>query len=56
MLGLIATTRQGADILKTLNWESVRHKVEDSWPVVEVKEEALPYSKWFVSSLSAATG
>lgn len=56
MLGLIATTRQGADILKTLEWESVRHKGEDSWPVVEVKEEALPYSKWFVSSLSAATG
>ena len=56
VLGLIATTRQGADILKTLNWESVRHKGEDSWPVVEVKEEALPYSKWFVSSLSAATG
>lgn len=56
MLGLIATTRQGADILKNLNWESVRHKGEDCWPVVEVKEEALPYSKWFVSSLAAATG
>ena len=56
VLGLVATTRQGADILKALNWESVRHKGEDSWPVVEVKEEALPYSKWFVSSLSAATG
>lgn len=55
VLGLIATTRQGADILKTLNWESVRHKGEHSWPVVEVTEEALPYSKWFVSSLSAAT-
>ena len=52
VLGLIATTRQGADILKSLNWESVRHKEEDRWPAVEVKEEALPYSKWFVSSLA----
>ena len=56
MLGLIATTRQGTDILKCLNWDSVRHRGEASWPVVEVKEEALPYSKLFVSSLAAATG
>lgn len=48
VLGLIAKTREGADILRELEWESVRHMGEDKWPVLETsvenKEEVLPFS------------
>ncbi|KAJ7386353.1 hypothetical protein OS493_008474 [Desmophyllum pertusum] len=48
VLGLIAKTREGADILRELEWESVRHMGEDKWPVLETsvenKEEVIPLS------------
>lgn len=48
VLGLIAKTREGADILRDLEWESVRHMGEDKWPVLETslenKEEVVPLS------------
>ncbi|XP_068727211.1 rapamycin-insensitive companion of mTOR-like isoform X1 [Montipora capricornis] len=48
VLGLIAKTREGADILREQEWESVRHIGEDAWPVMETsvenKEEVIPFS------------
>lgn len=45
---MIAKTREGADILRELEWESVRHMGEDKWPVLETsvenKEEVIPFS------------
>ena len=45
---MIAKTREGADILRDLEWESVRHMGEDKWPVLETsvenKEEVVPFS------------
>ena len=45
---MIAKTREGADILRELEWESVRHMGEDKWPVLETsvenKEEVIPLS------------
>ncbi|XP_074611135.1 rapamycin-insensitive companion of mTOR-like isoform X3 [Acropora palmata] len=47
VLGLISKTREGADILRELEWESVRHIGEDCWPVMETtvenKEEVIPF-------------
>lgn len=44
---MISKTREGADILRELEWESVRHIGEDSWPVMETtvenKEEVIPF-------------
>ena len=42
MLGLISKTRQGADILSTLGWESIRHCRGDYFPVIEDREETPP--------------
>ncbi|XP_033125633.1 rapamycin-insensitive companion of mTOR-like [Anneissia japonica] len=38
VLGLLAKTKQGSDILSTLGWESIRHSRRDRWPVVEVQD------------------
>lgn len=35
VLGLLACTCRGADILNELGWESVRHKRTERWPVQE---------------------
>jgi len=35
VLGLISSTRKGADILNDYGWESVRHCHGEMWPVVE---------------------
>ena len=35
MLGLLASTKKGADILRDFGWESVRHTRTDVWPVIE---------------------
>ena len=47
VLGLIAKTREGADILREQEWESVRHIGEDAWPIMETsvenKEEVIPF-------------
>ncbi|XP_078353189.1 rapamycin-insensitive companion of mTOR-like isoform X2 [Oculina patagonica] len=57
VLGLIAKTREGADILRELEWESVRHMGEDKWPVLETsvenKEEVIPYSSYIVEPRNA---
>ncbi|XP_043925810.1 rapamycin-insensitive companion of mTOR [Protopterus annectens] len=34
VLGLLAKTKQGCDILKQHNWDSVRHSRRQPWPVV----------------------
>lgn len=56
VLGLIAKTREGADILRDLGWESVRHIGEDAWPVMETsvenKEEVIPFGYFRCESLS----
>lgn len=48
MLGLLAKTREGADLLRDLEWESVRHQGDERWPVVETKvenkEEVIPFT------------
>ncbi|KAM7147671.1 rapamycin-insensitive companion of mTOR isoform 7-T13 [Molossus nigricans] len=41
VLGLIAKTKQGCDILKCHNWDSVRHSRKHLWPVVPDDVEQL---------------
>lgn len=41
MLGLIAKTKQGCDILKHYNWDAVRHSHRQPWPVVPDDMEPL---------------
>lgn len=41
MLGLIAKTKQGCDILKHHNWDAVRHSRRQPWPVVPDDMEQL---------------
>lgn len=41
MLGLIAKTKQGCDILKLHNWDAVRHSRRQPWPVVPDDMEQL---------------
>lgn len=41
MLGLIAKTKQGCDILKHYNWDAVRHSRRQPWPVVPDDMEQL---------------
>ncbi|XP_070563534.1 rapamycin-insensitive companion of mTOR-like isoform X2 [Ptychodera flava] len=41
VLGLIAKTRHGAEMLSRLGWESTRHSREEIWPVVEEKDVLL---------------
>ena len=57
VLGLIAKTREGADILRDLEWESVRHLGKEKWPVLEDlvdnKEELMPFSYLSVENLSS---
>ncbi|XP_077980982.1 rapamycin-insensitive companion of mTOR-like [Glandiceps talaboti] len=38
VLGLIAKTKQGTEILSRLGWESIRHNRENVWPVVQEKD------------------
>ncbi|KAI8509714.1 hypothetical protein Bbelb_121420 [Branchiostoma belcheri] len=38
VLGLVAKTRQGCDILREHGWESVRHGRDDPWPVVDNRD------------------
>lgn len=56
VVGLIAKTREGTDILHDLEWESIRHIGEDAWPVVETsienKEEVIPFGYIRGESLS----
>lgn len=42
VLGLISKTRQGADSLSCLGWESIRHSRGEYFPVVEDRENNLP--------------
>ncbi|XP_048583211.1 rapamycin-insensitive companion of mTOR isoform X2 [Nematostella vectensis] len=42
VLGLIAKTRQGADILQDLEWESIRHMGEEQWPVLDSRDQIIP--------------
>ncbi|XP_002741655.1 rapamycin-insensitive companion of mTOR-like [Saccoglossus kowalevskii] len=41
VLGMIAKTKNGADLLRSLGWESVRHSRKDIWPVVEEDDDLL---------------
>ncbi|XP_063310065.1 rapamycin-insensitive companion of mTOR isoform X2 [Pelobates fuscus] len=41
VLGLLAKTKQGCDILKHYNWDSVRHSRRHPWPVVPDDMEQL---------------
>ncbi|XP_074062888.1 rapamycin-insensitive companion of mTOR isoform X2 [Macrotis lagotis] len=41
VLGLIAKTKQGCDILKYHNWDAVRHSRKQPWPVVPDDMEQL---------------
>ncbi|XP_044520205.1 rapamycin-insensitive companion of mTOR isoform X3 [Gracilinanus agilis] len=41
VLGLIAKTKQGCDILKFHNWDAVRHSRKQPWPVVPDDMEQL---------------
>ncbi|XP_008064711.1 rapamycin-insensitive companion of mTOR isoform X2 [Carlito syrichta] len=41
VLGLIAKTKQGCDILKCHNWDAVRHSRKHPWPVVPDDVEQL---------------
>ncbi|KAM9250995.1 rapamycin-insensitive companion of mTOR isoform 2-T2 [Cariama cristata] len=41
VLGLIAKTKQGCDILKHHNWDAVRHSRRQAWPVVPDDMEQL---------------
>lgn len=41
VLGLIAKTKQGCDILKCHNWDAVRHSRKHLWPVVPDDVEQL---------------
>ncbi|KAK3090902.1 hypothetical protein FSP39_015586 [Pinctada imbricata] len=41
VLGLLASTREGAEYLNQLGWESCWHTREDRWPVVENRSEML---------------
>lgn len=41
VLGLIAKTKQGCDILKHHNWDAVRHSRRQPWPVVPDDMEQL---------------
>lgn len=41
VLGLIAKTKQGCDILKCHSWDSVRHSRKHLWPVVADDVEQL---------------
>lgn len=41
VLGLIAKTKQGCDILKLHNWDAVRHSRRQPWPVVPDDMEQL---------------
>lgn len=40
-LGLIAKTRKGADMLSGWDWECLRHKGEEQWPVADLQEDAM---------------
>lgn len=40
-LNLIASTRQGADILHEYGWESLRNNRQEMWPVID-EEETIP--------------
>lgn len=41
VLGLLTSTREGAEYLTQLGWESCWHTREDRWPVVEDRSELL---------------
>ena len=38
VLGLVANTCNGADLLHDYGWEAVRHKHNDLWPVINLSE------------------
>ncbi|KAK3755311.1 hypothetical protein QZH41_014619, partial [Actinostola sp. cb2023] len=42
VLGLIAKTRQGTEILNDLQWISIRHIGTEEWPVVESQDQIIP--------------
>ncbi|XP_046400699.1 rapamycin-insensitive companion of mTOR isoform X2 [Ischnura elegans] len=39
VLGLVATTRKGADALSRAGWSSIRHHRHEKWPVIEEEAE-----------------
>ena len=43
VIGLIAATRKGADILNDFGWEAVRHKHGEVWPVLEESGDYMPF-------------
>ena len=52
ILGLLASTRKGADLLSEFGWESVRHTSSDLWPVVEERKPSEAEPGDIMSSVS----